>query len=141
MLAESPLTLEPAGPEEPQAARLTANPAAEMAKAAERNFRNVMSFPFILRAQRWVPVTYEAGIASAPRRITHIDSVDVTPAAVRNISKTCGRLCKCIGERHHSQGLSHSCYGLNIQQLLTSFENQCRIAVIEMFRKAGISLG
>ena len=76
MLAESLLTLEPAGPEEPQAARLTASPAAVIATAAERNFRNVMSFPFILRAQRWVPVTYEAGIASAPRRITHIDSVD-----------------------------------------------------------------
>jgi hypothetical protein len=61
MLAESLLTFEPAGPVEPQAARLMATPAADIAMAAERNFRMFISFPFILRAQRWVPVTCNAG--------------------------------------------------------------------------------
>src|SRR6478735_2525244 len=73
MVAESLLTFEPAGPDEPQAARLTASPAAEIANAAERNFRIFISLPFILRAQRWVPVTCEAGVcpgseADGPRQ-------------------------------------------------------------------------
>jgi len=69
MLAEPLLTFDPAGPEEPQAARLSATPAAETAKATERNFRIFISFPFIVRAQRWVPVTCDEGQPfSASRR-------------------------------------------------------------------------
>jgi hypothetical protein len=75
MLAEPLLALDPAGPEEPQAARLIATPAAETAKATERNFRIFISFPFIFRAQRWVPVTCEEGLRLCFEAKTLINSV------------------------------------------------------------------
>jgi hypothetical protein len=46
MLAESPLVPDPAGPLDPQAARLIDSAAAETAIAAERNLRFTICIPF-----------------------------------------------------------------------------------------------
>jgi hypothetical protein len=88
MVAASLLTFEPAGPAEPQAARLIATPAAEIAMAAERNFRMFISLPFILRAQRWVPVTCNAGMHFGFEADACINSVLGRTGNVRNFSKS-----------------------------------------------------
>ncbi|MEK0153556.1 hypothetical protein [Arthrobacter oryzae] len=138
MLAEPLLTFDSAGPEEPQAARLSATPAAETAKATERNFRIFISFPFIVRAQRWVPVTCDEGQPFSASRWSALINWSVAALAIvetfRNLAT--GEVNLTVVRITVKEFLAR--FVTHPPAWLTMRGSEAKIRASEMFRKDGI---